>query len=1103
MKKIFSLTLLLVTLEATIVDAQVTIGSINDPHSGAVLDLSQISGDYGLLLPRVKLRNVNDFQLPGAGDPAKESAAIGMIIFNESTTTIGAQGAIGEYVWDGGKWRPLAIDGGTMNLIPGNYLGSTGNELSELGLETSSCRIENQSCNISGNYNFSIIAGNEYAAISPSSSNNPVFSISFSPNQTGWERKAIVHVTDPCGKTSTFVFTQKSTSCGTSDFEPEIEAYFNAGLRPNSAVYAYVKSITPNDPVNNHNYYWVFNNSVIAQGEGVTLTASGIYEVYADNVGCGTPGIITVTSLNEEAPMAKRIIVDNNGIVCGSAGKVRLQALNVTTGENIYWFKDGIRQNIVPYSSFEVTGADCGGVWYAVTVDANGRTSVPSNMVNISYANIASIPVPEATVNGKNIDGRDGAIELCANGTLKLEVTNRTDPNYVNPVFTWYANDQELGKSDGRAIYVTPSNYSTIILSVEVSVTGYCPSSVTSSEIAVSIGSTPSATVINVGDAEAYICGVNPAILTAGIQDANAKYEWFKSSSADPIVGAASYLYHAGESGSYKVRYSSGDCWSQLSPSINVVQSNAVSIQWDMEPGKSSSYEILNSSIETYSVKVAPGASEFTWTTNDAPGNTTATITPLGNGASALVAYQGVENNNFIISVTAKNGCGESTVSSQTLNVKNGCVPVTTVQVNASKSILMAGESVTYTAVVNAGSPSFEYEWHIGSTTINTGTSASYTYTPASSGTYNVYVVVYNACTISGKSSSTISTAVNSNPNLANPNPPTGVFTIFMNQKTCLDVHQTGDNGTNSWKGERLPLSVRPNDFAVLSGNVYNFSYTFTGSGSGYTSTVASSVKYTYKDPNSVVDGVSGDGSSTCILRLKSGVVAQATGRLNNNPVEVILYAVYSAGGMEYKDSVIVNIQDAACGCPAKVNTSQWKMFMCHAAGADYSQDPFVMTPAVYGAYYKWGRKTAVGNYSGAYSNGVSAALGTAWDMVNENPCPRGWKICSETELFAIANTSLNSRTELQSQAREGYRGQLRGPYLPISGGGYRTYALGTGTVGGIAEVNNCHTWSANATNDGYANNRYFYRGGDGTTGANYTKSYGEHLRCVSEGGAY
>jgi uncharacterized protein (TIGR02145 family) len=95
MKKNFYLMLALLVLSAAGANAQVTIGSLDEPHPGAVLDLH--SSSQGLLLPTVSLGDVSVFQL--ATDTFR---ATGMTVYN-TNPVIGE----GLYVWNGKKWKPV------------------------------------------------------------------------------------------------------------------------------------------------------------------------------------------------------------------------------------------------------------------------------------------------------------------------------------------------------------------------------------------------------------------------------------------------------------------------------------------------------------------------------------------------------------------------------------------------------------------------------------------------------------------------------------------------------------------------------------------------------------------------------------------------------------------------------------------------------------------------------------------------------------------------------------------------------------------------------------------------------------------------------------
>ena len=106
MKKVIVIILLLCLWSMTSVDAQVTIGSSDTAHEGAVLDLK--SDNKGLLLPNVVLKE-NPEWWALSFDEEKDTAAVklsaaGMAAFN----TADVQDGIGLYIWNGTKWTSLA-----------------------------------------------------------------------------------------------------------------------------------------------------------------------------------------------------------------------------------------------------------------------------------------------------------------------------------------------------------------------------------------------------------------------------------------------------------------------------------------------------------------------------------------------------------------------------------------------------------------------------------------------------------------------------------------------------------------------------------------------------------------------------------------------------------------------------------------------------------------------------------------------------------------------------------------------------------------------------------------------------------------------------------
>jgi hypothetical protein len=103
--------LALCMLSAASTNAQVIIGGneTQEPHAGAVLDLSPFgTKQLGLLLPNVELGNTaSDFALLANATTEQKSAARGMLVYNIKAVLNG----IGLYVWTGTEWKVIALAG--------------------------------------------------------------------------------------------------------------------------------------------------------------------------------------------------------------------------------------------------------------------------------------------------------------------------------------------------------------------------------------------------------------------------------------------------------------------------------------------------------------------------------------------------------------------------------------------------------------------------------------------------------------------------------------------------------------------------------------------------------------------------------------------------------------------------------------------------------------------------------------------------------------------------------------------------------------------------------------------------------------------------------
>ncbi|GHT05174.1 hypothetical protein FACS189440_12860 [Bacteroidia bacterium] len=124
MKKMFLLLLLSLVLGTASMNAQVTVGSVQDPAKAALLDIKsqtnlkggETTSKGGLLLPRVQLQTLNSLRPFIASETATDKLEhIGLEVYNITDNTIFKPGI---YYWNGNQWKLLNSTGTAIYLPP-------------------------------------------------------------------------------------------------------------------------------------------------------------------------------------------------------------------------------------------------------------------------------------------------------------------------------------------------------------------------------------------------------------------------------------------------------------------------------------------------------------------------------------------------------------------------------------------------------------------------------------------------------------------------------------------------------------------------------------------------------------------------------------------------------------------------------------------------------------------------------------------------------------------------------------------------------------------------------------------------------------------------
>lgn len=114
-----TLSVIMILLGTAVGQAQVTIGSDQDPLEGILLELKDTktytngeTADKGLLLPRVSLESLTSLKPLLSIDPAtsaEKEKYTGTVVYNVRTNE-SLNMKEGKYYWDGARWAPMVVE---------------------------------------------------------------------------------------------------------------------------------------------------------------------------------------------------------------------------------------------------------------------------------------------------------------------------------------------------------------------------------------------------------------------------------------------------------------------------------------------------------------------------------------------------------------------------------------------------------------------------------------------------------------------------------------------------------------------------------------------------------------------------------------------------------------------------------------------------------------------------------------------------------------------------------------------------------------------------------------------------------------------------------
>ena len=197
---------------------------------------------------------------------------------------------------------------------------------------------------------------------------------------------------------------------------------------------------------------------------------------------------------------------------------------------------------------------------------------------------------------------------------------------------------------------------------------------------------------------------------------------------------------------------------------------------------------------QTFTSTVSGGTPPYSyqWYLDDSPvlgaTNPTWAFTPTSPGSYEI--YLNVTDN---MGVTTK-----SNIASVTVN------PTLTVSISPTSVVMDLGQSQTFLSAVSGGTPPYSYQWFLDDAVVPGATASSWTFTPASPGSYTVYVNVTDNVGVTAKSNIA---PVTVNPALSVSITPTSI-TMDVGQSVTFTSSVSGGTSpfTYQWYLDDAPV---------------------------------------------------------------------------------------------------------------------------------------------------------------------------------------------------------------------------------------------------------------------------------------------------------
>ncbi|MGD0978763.1 MAG: PQQ-binding-like beta-propeller repeat protein, partial [Candidatus Bathyarchaeia archaeon] len=469
----------------------------------------------------------------------------------------------------------------------------------------------------------------------------------------------------------------------------------------------------------------VYSSPIVADGR--VYVGAGDGKVYALDVSTGA----LVWSYTTGASVVSSPAVAGGVVFVGSEDN-KVYALNEMSGARIWSYTTG---NLVDSSP-----AIVGGVVFVGSYDGNVYAlSAATGALMWSYTIGSAVFSSPAVAGGMVFVGSEDGKVYALNASTGTQIWNYTTGSYVfsSPavaggmifVGSYDYNVYSLNASDGAVMwsYTTGSWVvsSPAVAGGVVFVGSYDGNVYAFGIVPLSVSISPSSVMMDVGQSQLFTSSV-----TGGISPFT--YQWCLNDT--PVAGATSstWTFTPSSSGSYNVYLNVTDNIGLKAESniVSVTVSSALSvnilpINVTMDVGQPQAFT------STVSGGISPYAYQWYLNGTAVSGATSSSWTFTPSSSGYYTVYLNATDNGGLKA--------KSNIASVTVN------PAVSVSVSPTSVALGIGQSQTFASSVSGGLSPYTYQWYLSGVAVSGATSATWTFTASSVGSYTILVKVNDA----------------------------------------------------------------------------------------------------------------------------------------------------------------------------------------------------------------------------------------------------------------------------------------------------------------------------------------------------------------------